>query len=259
MNKKKINRKKISFIKILKPISTLIIIFLIFFFLYKFNENNFLKKTSIKIVENFSKNYEYSLKNIEINHLNYINNSQINDFFSDYMEKSIFLIPIKKISYKISLINWVKNVSLKNDYKNTIKVTIVEKKPAGIYIGNNSLLFSNDGKIIDYINIDNNNYSKFIKFRGNNSLIYANLLLDSIPMSLENSIEEAIYIGNRRWDIILKNGLYLKLPENNISESFNNYIKLYKNISNDELQNIESIDLRMPNKAILKFINLNND
>ena len=57
----------------------------------------------------------------------------------------------------------------------------------------------------------------------------------------------------------MKNGLNLKLAENNISESIKNYIKIYKKISNDELQNIESIDLRITNKAIIKFIEKKND
>ena len=86
------------------------------------------------------------------------------------------------------------------------------------------------------------------------SLINSKLLLNSIPHSLLNKVDKAMYISERRWDIILKNGLYLKLAENKISDSLENYIKIIKNISNDELKKIESIDLRIPNKAIIKFI-----
>ena len=57
----------------------------------------------------------------------------------------------------------------------------------------------------------------------------------------------------------MKNGLNLKLAEGKISESINNYIKIYKKITNDDLQNIESIDLRITNKAIIKFIEKDND
>ena len=256
---KKINRKKISIINFLKPFLVFLIIFLVIFFFYKYNENNYTKKTSIKIIENFSQNYNYLLKNVIINKLNNIESLTVKNLFSDYFNNSIFLVPIKNISYKISLINWVDDVIIKNDFKNTIKVTIIEKKPAGIYIGNNNLLFDNNSKVIDFISINNDNYSELIKFKGKNSLINANTLLDFIPKSLVNSVSEAIFVGERRWDIILKNGLYLKLSENNISESFVNFNEIYKNISNDELKNIESIDLRMQNKAILKFINQKND
>ena len=255
----KINRKRISFTNFLKPFLILLIIFCVIFFFYKYNENNYIKKTSIKIIENFSQNYNYLLKNVKINKLNNIESLTVKNLFSDYLNNSIFLVPIKNISYKISLINWVDDVIIKNDFKNTINVTIIEKKPAGIYIGNNKLLFDNNSKIIDFISINNDNYSELIKFKGKNSLINANTLLDFIPKSLINSVSEAIFVGERRWDIILKNGLYLKLSENNITESFVNFNEIYKNISNDELKNIESIDLRMQNKAILKFTNQKND
>ena len=50
-----------------------------------------------------------------------------------------------------------------------------------------------------------------------------------------------------------KNSILLKLPENNIKEALENYKKIYINFSNEELIEIESIDLRMKKKIILKY------
>ena len=72
-------------------------------------------------------------------------------------------------------------------------------------------------------------------------------------MLLRNEIKKAIFINNRRWDVKLKNGINLKLAENNILDSFNNYEKFYKSVSNQDLIKIEMIDLRLPKKIILKF------
>ena len=41
--------------------------------------------------------------------------------------------------------------------------------------------------------------------------------------------------------------------ENNINEALENYKKIYINFSNEELIEIESIDLRMKKKIILKY------
>ena len=54
-------------------------------------------------------------------------------------------------------------------------------------------------------------------------------------------------------DLELKNSILLKLPENNIKEALENYKKIYINFSNEELIEIESIDLRMKKKIILKY------
>ena len=51
----------------------------------------------------------------------------------------------------------------------------------------------------------------------------------------------------------LDNSILLKLPENNIKDAINNYLKIYENLSNKELKEIESIDLRIKNKAIIKY------
>ena len=86
----------------------------------------------------------------------------------------------------------------------------------------------------------------------------ANFFLDSIPSKFIRSIKEAVFIGNRRWDIKLINDINLKLAENKILESINNYNKIYMQMSNQELNNIKSIDLRMPKKAVIKMTKLND-
>ena len=59
--------------------------------------------------------------------------------------------------------------------------------------------------------------------------------------------------------IKLKNGINLKLAENKILDSFNNYDKFYKIMSKQELREIEVIDLRVPKQIIIKFKVQNND
>ena len=69
------------------------------------------------------------------------------------------------------------------------------------------------------------------------------------------SIKTATFIENRRWNIKLKNMIVLKLPEVNIKKAIENYKKIYSNLSNKDLKDIEIIDLRIPNQAIIKYRN----
>ena len=164
------------------------------------------------------------------------------------------MIPIKEISKNLHQNKWIKDFTIKNDYKNTINVNIVESIPIGIYFnGEDNLLFDKNGEVIDSLNSNYNLYFDLIIFEGNNSLFNANTFLNSLPLLLQNEIKKAIYINNRRWDVKLKNGINIKLSENNILDSFNNYDKFYKNVSNQELTEIEMIDLRIPKQIILKF------
>ena len=242
-------RKKIYFPTILILLFFLIIVIYIFLF---YDQKIFKQFNSI--IENYSDKYQYSLSVVNINGLNNINEDEILNLIKPYKGSSIFLIPIKKIANKISQNNWVKSINIQSNYKDTIEINIDESKPIGIYTtGIQNILFSDDLKILENIANNEKRFSALIKFEGKNSLHESIKLIDSFPDDFIQYVDKAFLINQRRWDLELKNSILLKLPENNIKEALENYKKIYINFSNEELIEIESIDLRMKQKIILKY------
>ena len=242
-------RKKIYFPTILILLFFLIIVIYIFLF---YDQKIFKQFNSI--IENYSNKYQYSLSVVNINGLNNINEDEILNLIKPYKGSSIFLIPIKKIAKKISQNNWVKSINIQSNYKDTIEINIDESKPIGIYTtGIQNILFSDDLKILENIANNEKRFSALIKFEGKNSLHESIKLIDSFPDDFIQYVDKAFLINQRRWDLELKNSILLKLPENNIKEALENYKKIYINFSNEELIEIESIDLRMKKKIILKY------
>ncbi len=242
-------RKKIYFPTILILLFFLIIVIYVFLF---YDQKIF--KHFNSIIENYSDKYQYSLSVVNINGLNNINEDEILNLIKPYKGSSIFLIPIKKIANKISQNNWVKSINIKSNYKDTIEINIDESKPIGIYTtGIQNILFSDDLKILENIANNEKRFSALIKFEGKNSLHESIKLIDSFPDDFIQYVDKAFLINQRRWDLELKNSILLKLPENNIKEALENYKKIYINFSNEELIEIESIDLRMKQKIILKY------
>ena len=242
-------RKKIYFPTILILLFFLIIVIYIFLF---YDQKIFKQFNSI--IENYSDKYQYSLLVVNINGLNNINEDEILNLIKPYKGSSIFLIPIKKIANKISQNNWVKSINIQSNYKDTIEINIDESKPIGIYTtGIQNILFSDDLKILENIANNEKRFSALIKFEGKNSLHESIKLIDSFPDDFIQYVDKAFLINQRRWDLELKNSILLKLPENNIKEALENYKKIYINFSNEELIEIESIDLRMKKKIILKY------
>ena len=242
-------RKKIYFPTILILLFFLIIVIYIFLFY----DQKILKQFN-SIIENYSDKYQYSLSVVNINGLNNINEDEILNLIKPYKGSSIFLIPIKKIAKKISQNNWVKSINIQSNYKDTIEINIDESKPIGIYTtGIQNILFSDDLKILENIANNEKRFSALIKFEGKNSLHESIKLIDSFPDDFIQYVDKAFLINQRRWDLELKNSILLKLPENNIKEALENYKKIYINFSNEELIEIESIDLRMKKKIILKY------
>ena len=242
-------RKKIYFPTILILLFFLIIVIYIFLF---YDQKIFKQFNSI--IEDYSDKYQYSLSVVNINGLNNINEDEILNLIKPYKDSSIFLIPIKKIAKKISQNNWVKSINIQSNYKDTIEINIDESKPIGIYTtGIQNILFSDDLKILENIANNEKRFSALIKFEGKNSIHESIKLIDSFPDDFIQYVDKAFLINQRRWDLELKNSILLKLPENNIKEALENYKKIYINFSNEELIEIESIDLRMKKKIILKY------
>ena len=248
-----INKKKISFFinrKFLKYIS--ISILLCLFFVYVYHE--LIKRDKLyNFIQNISEKYNYQLKNVEINSLQRINKSEVNNIINQYYNQSIFLLPLERISKLINQLSWVKDVNLSTNFNNKLKVEIFEYEPIGLLFYNNQLFyFSKNGKIIDKFREGIN--KSLIIFYGNQASMAAYKFLNIINKTeAVNLIKEGYYIDERRWDIRLHNNIVLNLSEINIEDSLKNYIKLIKKFNNSDIIKIKSIDLRDSEKAIISF------
>ena len=253
LNKRKKNIFKIS-LYFLLFFFFILIIFSYIFFNYKKLSNNL-----NRIVQNYSDQYQYNLLNVKINNLNFITEENILNYFDLYINKSIFLVPLDKIATEIRQNVWVKNIEIISNYKNMLLVDIEEEIPLGIYDnGNQKIIFSKSLKVIEIID-DSFKYNDLIIFYGLGSINNSNQLFENLDKEMLYFLKSADFIANRRWNIKLKNNIILMLPEENINKAFKNYLKIYTNFSNKDLEGIESIDLRLNEKAIIKYQGKKND
>ena len=254
---KKYNRKKLFSIE-KKFFYTLFFYFsIIVIILYTYK--NFLKIENflISTIENLSYNFNYTLQFYDIEGLNNIKEEDITKIIKPYINTSIFLLPLQNISNSIFENNWVKNLKLKIDYKNKIFIEIAEFIPIGIYFFNkNKYYFNSKGKIIDYVNSKNYNNKKLITFIGESSTINAYSLLEILhkfKKDFHKEIMLATFIENRRWNLLFEGSLLLKLPETDMKQSIENYIKLTNNLSYNNLIDVRMIDLRDLQKAVIEY------
>ena len=81
--------------------------------IYFFFNTQKIINSSKEFVEKYSFKYGYILKNIEISKFNYLDKDEILNYFKLFKNKSIFLIPIKKISKDIKKNKWINNIQIK--------------------------------------------------------------------------------------------------------------------------------------------------
>ncbi len=241
------------------------IYFCIFFFLIitsyllYFNKNNIIE-ISKNIIESFSENFEYQLTKLDISGLEKIEIKFVEEKLQKYMQSSIFLLPLDQIYDSIKENNWVKEIYLNTNYKDTLFIRVKEYKPIGIYFFNEKyFVFDENGKIIDQIYNINLADQSLLIFKGNSSNLKANSLINILKnndFEKKFQIESLEFINKRRWDINLYSHVKLMLSEEDPNKSIQNFIMIQNKLSKTDINNIKTYDLRNFKKTIL--INLND-
>ena len=236
-----------------------IFLFLIIFsFLLYFNKNNLIE-TSKNIIQSFSENFQYQFSKFDISGLEKIELKFVEDKMQNYIGSSIFLLPLDQIHNSIKENNWVKEIYLNTNYKDTLFIRIEEYKPIGIYFFNEKyFVFDENGKIIDQIYITDFTYQSLLIFMGNSSNLKANSLINFLKnydFEKKYQIESLEFINKRRWNINLYNNVKLLLSEEDPNKSIENFIMIQNKLSETDINNIKTYDLRNLKKTILININ----
>ncbi len=237
-----------------------IFLFLIIFsFLVYFNKSNLIE-TSKNIIQSFSENFQYQFTKFDILGLEKIDLKFVENKLKNYIGSSIFLLPLDQINNSIKENNWVKEIYLNTNYKDTLFIRIEEYKPIGIYFFNEKyFVFDENGKVIDQISITDFTHQSLLIFKGNSSNLKANSLINILKnndFEKKYQIESLEFINKRRWDINLYSDVKLMLSEEDPNKSIENFIKIQNKLSETDINNIKTYDLRNLKKTIL--INLND-
>ena len=116
--------------------------------------------------------------------------------------------------------------------------------------------FDKFGKIIQEVDGNINIDDKLIIFVGQYSNLKANIIIDileNLNFIEKFKIKKIIYRQKRRWDVLLNNNIKLMLSEIDPKKSLKNYLKIKKNLSEADVNNIKKIDLRNTNKTLITY------
>ena len=252
---KNLNRRRI----VLNKKYLLYILFFFFFTVIIFSI--YIEKKNIiflfkNTIQSFSQNFEYQYVNLNISGLERVKKSYIEKKLNKYFKTSIFLLPLDEISNLIKENSWIKNIKFTTNYKDTLYIKIEEYQPIGIYDFNKKLFFFDvNGKIIDEYN-NKKPYNSLIIFKGQSSNLEADTfikILDVLNFQQKYKIENAELINNRRWNVDLTNNVKLMLSEDSPKKSLENFLEIKNNLSETDLNNIKSYDLRNLNKTIVIY------
>jgi cell division protein FtsQ len=165
---------------------------------------------------------------------------------------SLFQFDKKSARTDILALPWVSDVLVQRQFPNRIRIVLKEHVPLAIW-QNQGKFFVIDkmGRKIEQIKATD--FPDFLVVVGDNAPAQALTLMTILSEHPEvrRNIISAAWIGNRRWNLYLANGVEVRLPDQDP-------LKALKTLDQAEKQygllqkDIVRIDLRMPDRMIVK-------
>ena len=183
----------------------------------------------------------------KITGLSYADNQKLIRDLINVNNDNIFKIDEKKVFERITENNSVLNFYAKKEYPNKIDIIINEATYVGkIYNKDKLLLIGSNGKLIDH---NANNVKDLPYFYGDfkrEEFLKLLFVINKTQLDIKN-ISSFYFFPSERWDIKFKDGLLLKLPNENLINVLSEAL-LLKN--NQNFSNSKIIDLRIKNRII---------
>jgi cell division protein FtsQ len=180
-------------------------------------------------------------------------NVKLDDMILSINSDNIQLLDLEKIHTELKTNKWIDDLIISRKLPNSLEINIIEKTPIAIYQYKKKLyLVDKNG---DTISEDIGNFKNLIHAIGYNANIHISNLINVLN-EYEDIKKNIVYVsryGDRRWNLVLKNNIVIKLPEGSIKESMEYLKSLYDSQKLFE-RDIEYIDMRNATRYYIKYI-----
>lgn len=152
----------------------------------------------------------------------------------------------------IERISWVKEAHVERRLPDTLFIGLIERKPLALWQHKGKIrLIDDEGVTLADKNLDK--FSDLLIIVGDDAPLHAAELvgiLEAEP-TVRSHVEAATWVGGRRWDLKIKSGATVKLPEDDAGLALRRLAEAQAH-ENILLKDIESIDLREPERFVIR-------
>lgn len=147
---------------------------------------------------------------------------------------------------------WVKSAAVERVLPDTLVVRLAERRPIALWQhAKQYSVIDREGNVL--ANDMATAYPHLLVVAGDEAPQHAATLIDMLRSEPElmAHVESAMWVGRRRWNVFLDNGISIRLPEEGSAEAWQRlaeYERMHALLS----KNIRSIDMRLPDKLILQ-------
>jgi cell division protein FtsQ len=162
-------------------------------------------------------------------------------------------LDIEAMRERLSALPWIVSAEVERRYPDRLLVTVEEAEPMALWQRNQKFyLVSRAGKVIETADVGK--YSKrLLVIVGDNAPERAEALFNLLAREpkLKERVAAAVFVGKRRWNLRLDNGIDVKLPEEDPAAAWSRLADLQKQYGLLE-KDVRIIDLRLSDQVVLR-------
>lgn len=153
---------------------------------------------------------------------------------------------------QVEALDWISSARVARLWPATLEIKVTEKEPYAIWQSKGVLwLIDRKGQKITKDGVAE--YAGLPMVVGDGAPQHAVELLDILKRfpAIQRLTKASVRVGDRRWDLHLKNGIEVRLPEDGIEDALHRLTVLQQEQRIFE-RDIEVVDLRLPDRLVIK-------
>ena len=160
-----------------------------------------------------------------------------------------------RLRQRIEALPWIATASVERQLPDIIHIRLNEHRPTAMWQHDGTFsLINKDGEVILTGGDDIEVFSHLPLVVGNGAPEHAQkvlAILQSEP-ELNKKVKAAVRVSDRRWDIVMENGISIRLPEEHPAQAWSRLAKY--NVEHELFEKkLASVDLRLPDRILVKI------
>src|SRR6185312_5709887 len=166
---------------------------------------------------------------------------------------AILAVSPEVVRQRIESMSWVASAAVERRLPDTVTITIVERKPIALWQHNDKFALI-DSKGDNLGPVADASASTLPLVVGGDAAPHASALLSTLAThpDLAKRVQASSWIGSRRWDLKMDNGIEVKLPEDGMAEALQQLADAEASSRILE-RDVAVIDLRLAGKMIVRL------
>ncbi|WP_273789245.1 cell division protein FtsQ/DivIB [Bartonella sp. ML70XJBT] len=166
---------------------------------------------------------------------------------------SIFTFDVERARSLLEKQAWVQSANVQKIYPNRMRISVVEREPYAIWQHDSIMdIVDHTGRVIVSFKGETVRDLPLVVGQGAQNAAKGFIQALSVYRQVYDRVRSFVRVGDRRWDLVLDNGMRLMLPENGALERLSSLVS--SGIMQDLLsRDILSIDLRLADRITVSL------